>query len=371
MELETNLSPKVSVITACYNTAAYLEKCINSLLQSDYDNKELIFINDGSTDETDKILEKYRSHPEIVIITQKNQGLSAALNTGIRAATGKYIQVVDSDDWISPDLIRKSVEEAERTNADLVYTAHCIAIEEDIDRFRYEEKPIIESRCSSNREVFETLFKNIVGISDEQIYDWKKNGCLLRETIPGYNTSRLYRRDLIINNEIWFDTDVTMKMDCIFNLYYFIYASRTSYIEGPQYFYRIRNDGTNSVAQVYKNEEHMYKNKLALLKARNKIRQRILKERHFDIINTYCGSISLSAIEVAICCAKRPQELGYKKYKEYLSSGVWDSISCLKLQFGNFKFNCILALLKLHCTKLVYLLMKLAVRLKLDEKLRQ
>lgn len=370
MEINEYEMPKVSIIIACYNTEQYVQKCIDSILNNDYPNMELIIINDGSTDNTAKVLEFYKAYSNIVIITQRNKGLSAALNKGIEIATGKYIQIVDSDDWISPDLISKSVKEAEKTNADIVYTAHCIAIEED-NTIKYEKKPIIKSKCNSNQEIIDELFNDIIGISDKKIYEWGRTGVLKRQSIPGYNTSRLYKREIIIKNGIRFDECIKMKMDCIFNLNYFVYAQKTSYVEGPEYFYRIRFDRSNSVAQIYKDDVSMYNNKLALLNARNFLRVKLLREKKIDIISTYCGSIVLSAVEIALCCARDPKKLGYRKFRNYMKSGVKDCVKCLSVQLCNPKFNLLLTMFKLHFSTVVYIIMKILVALRLDKKISE
>ena len=82
----------VSVIVPVYNVREYLEKCLNSLVNQSLNDLEIICVNDGSTDNSLEILEKYaKDFPQIKILNQKNAGLSAARNAGIKAATGKYI----------------------------------------------------------------------------------------------------------------------------------------------------------------------------------------------------------------------------------------------------------------------------------------
>jgi len=94
--------PKISIIVPVYNTAKYLEQCLNSLCLQTYKNLEIICVNDGSGDNSLEILEKYSKHDSrIVIINQENQGQSAARNNGQAAATGDWITFVDSDDWLN------------------------------------------------------------------------------------------------------------------------------------------------------------------------------------------------------------------------------------------------------------------------------
>ena len=92
---------KVSVIIPVYNVENYLERCLKSILYNTYTNLEIICVNDGSTDNSKKILESYSKRDKrVVVINKKNAGVSSARNAGIKIATGEYIAFVDSDDWI-------------------------------------------------------------------------------------------------------------------------------------------------------------------------------------------------------------------------------------------------------------------------------
>lgn len=99
-----NNYPLISVIIPCYNAERSLEKCLTSVIQQSYDNLEIILIDDGSTDNSSKIYEDVQHKDERVkIFKQDNSGVSKARNNGVKAATGKYICFVDSDDWVEPD----------------------------------------------------------------------------------------------------------------------------------------------------------------------------------------------------------------------------------------------------------------------------
>lgn len=94
---------KFSIIVPVYNTGQYLERCFNSILNQTYKNYEVIVVNDGSTDNSLEIIKKYK---EFTFINQKNQGLSMARNNGIKKANGDYLIFLDSDDYISPELLK-------------------------------------------------------------------------------------------------------------------------------------------------------------------------------------------------------------------------------------------------------------------------
>ena len=125
---------KLSIIVPIYNVAAYLRKCVDSLLVQDISDYEIILVDDGSTDDSGAIadeisntfsLSPLASRLQLRVIHQSNAGLSAARNTGIAAATGDYIMFVDSDDYLQPNVLGALMEQVERDNLDVL-------------RFRYQ-----------------------------------------------------------------------------------------------------------------------------------------------------------------------------------------------------------------------------------------
>ena len=111
---------KVSIIVPVYNVEQYLERCLNSLINQTLKDIEIICVNDGSKDNSGKILEEYaQKDNRIIIINQENQGLSIARNNGMDIAKGKYIGFVDSDDWVDLDFFEKLYNSAEKNNAQM------------------------------------------------------------------------------------------------------------------------------------------------------------------------------------------------------------------------------------------------------------
>lgn len=101
-----NQEPKVSIVVPIYNTEKYLKACLDSITSQTYKNLEIILVNDGATDDSGKIADKYaKKDPRITVIHQKNQGQSTARNNGIKKATGNYISFIDADDKIKPTYI--------------------------------------------------------------------------------------------------------------------------------------------------------------------------------------------------------------------------------------------------------------------------
>lgn len=111
---------KLSIIVPVYNVAEYLERCLNSLINQTLNEIEIICVNDGSTDNSLCILEKFAGLDErIKIINQKNKGLSGARNTGIKLIQGEYFGFLDSDDWVDLDYFEKLYKRAKNCDADI------------------------------------------------------------------------------------------------------------------------------------------------------------------------------------------------------------------------------------------------------------
>jgi glycosyltransferase involved in cell wall biosynthesis len=113
--------PKVSVVVPIYNVEKYLRQCLDSIVAQTLYDIEIILVNDGSTDSSPKIIEEFaQKDKRIVVIDQKNGGLGKAYNAGINAAKGEYIGLVESDDWIEPDMFALLYKAAAGHNADIV-----------------------------------------------------------------------------------------------------------------------------------------------------------------------------------------------------------------------------------------------------------
>lgn len=102
------MKPKISIIVPIYNVENYLGRCLDSILAQEYEDFEIIAINDGSTDNSLTILQEYAEKDNrISIIDKINNGVSSARNVGLSQARGEYIGFVDPDDWIEPQMYKK------------------------------------------------------------------------------------------------------------------------------------------------------------------------------------------------------------------------------------------------------------------------
>lgn len=120
--------PLVSIIVPCYNSEKYISECIDSVLGQDYENIEIIVVDDGSADSSLNILNKYEN---INVYSQKNSGACIARNNGLKNSRGKYIKFLDSDDFLEPGVIKKQVYLAESLDSNTIVYGDYYILKED------------------------------------------------------------------------------------------------------------------------------------------------------------------------------------------------------------------------------------------------
>lgn len=121
--------PLVSVIVPMYNARATIQRCVDSICAQNYQNLEILLLNDGSKDDTLALCRELdAADPRILVIDKPNSGVSDTRNRGLELARGKYIQFVDSDDWLLPGFTRQLVTAAEQQHADLVTAPYRMVI---------------------------------------------------------------------------------------------------------------------------------------------------------------------------------------------------------------------------------------------------
>ncbi len=117
---ENNIIPKISIIIPVYNVEKYIGKCLLSLIEQTFKDFEIIAVNDGSKDDTLKILKHFEEkYDRITVIDQKNGGISAARNAGLEIARGEYLCFIDSDDYVSPTYLEELYNASVDTGSDI------------------------------------------------------------------------------------------------------------------------------------------------------------------------------------------------------------------------------------------------------------
>ena len=120
----------ISVILPIYNVEKYIDRCLNSVLRQTYTNIEIILVDDGSTDNCQKICDEYaKNDNRIKVIHKKNGGLSDARNAGIKIAKGKYITLIDSDDYVENDYVEFLYSLIKESNAEISICSHTVLYE--------------------------------------------------------------------------------------------------------------------------------------------------------------------------------------------------------------------------------------------------
>lgn len=209
-------APKISVIVPIYNRENYLEKCLQSIISQDFRDIEIICINDGSVDKSLKILEKYKKKDErIIILNQKNNGVSSARNNGIKKAKGKYILCIDSDDWIEQGYFREIYNRAERDNLD-------ITISDIIFDYNNKSLKIIQDLKISDLEVMDS-------------FEYIKK--LFTENFLAYNWNKLIKREILINNNIFYNENMKLFEDADLLLRVIKFSSKIGKLNKAYYHY--------------------------------------------------------------------------------------------------------------------------------------
>ena len=212
---------KVSVIIPVYNVEKYLEECLQSICNQTLKDIEIICINDGSTDKSGQILKDFaKKDKRIVLIEQKNQGVSIARNNGLKAAKGEYIGFVDSDDWIDPDFYEKLYKTAQKFDADIALAGHKSYTDEKSGKEKITVK--------YNKEKVITNFNKKIKSLELCVAVWDK----------------IYKPNLILENQIWFPEGRTYE-DGIWNLHIFYLAKKICTV--PKCFYHYRYNLTSIV----------------------------------------------------------------------------------------------------------------------------
>lgn len=114
------MTPRISIIVPAWNAASTLERCLDSILIQQFAGVEIIVVDDGSTDATLAIAERFARHANLRILRQRNQGVSVARNNGLEAARGRYVMFMDADDHLAPRALQKRWDAAEAANADVL-----------------------------------------------------------------------------------------------------------------------------------------------------------------------------------------------------------------------------------------------------------
>ena len=206
----------ISIIVPIYNSEKYLESFFTSIDNQKYENYELILVNDGSKDKSEQQCQKYlKKNNRSKYYYKDNSGVSDTRNYGIKKAKGDYICFVDSDDIISEDFLLDFIDAIDDKTESIICCKNAEFVnEQDIKNVTNKSKNI----------------KEFVG---KNKYD------LIYTEYSGYATNKLFKRNTIINNNIFFNQEIGMCEDLLFVFSYLKYVKKIICIEKINYYYRI------------------------------------------------------------------------------------------------------------------------------------
>ncbi len=215
---------KVSIIVPVYNVEKYIDKCLNSLVNQTLKDIEVIVVNDGSPDNSEKIINKYVSkYPEIVkYYTKENGGQGSARNLGFLKSTGEYIGYVDSDDYIDLNMYEKLYNKAKNEDLDIVICENYVV-------FENSDKIITEPNYFTLDDNRNNAFFGKLGVCN-----------------------KIYKREIIDNvifrSKVWYeDLDFTVNL--------LSKAKKIGYVNEPLYYYLYRQGSTMNNSNIVKNLE--------------------------------------------------------------------------------------------------------------------
>ncbi len=205
-------APKVTVIIPAYNCEKYIGRCINSILEQTYQDFVILVINDGSTDDTDKVLREYEKEcgDKIKYVSQKNEGVAKTRNKAIRMAESEYVAFVDCDDFVDEDYLEKLLP---RNGEDIILSGY--------------RRP-----NNKGRIIVETKLK------DEE---WSK-------FIVPAPWAKIYRRDFLIKNDILF-LDNNIGEDVYFNLIAMLTAKKVKILDYVGYNWYFNDVSVSNTGQ--------------------------------------------------------------------------------------------------------------------------
>lgn len=251
-------NPTVSIIVPVYNSEKNLERCIKSILKQEYTDFEAILVDDGSTDASGAICDRYQEQDSrIQVIHKENSGVSASRNLALEKARGTYLQFLDSDDWLTPNATKLLVEAADQYHCDLVISDFYRVSGE-----RVAHKGDIDDNCVLTREEFASHM-----LEDPADFYY------------GVLWNKLYRRQIVESHQLRMNTAISWCEDFMFNLEYIRHAQVFYALQVPIYYY-VNTKG--SLASQGKSVTQTIKMKLMVFEYYNNFYKNVLTEKDYE-----------------------------------------------------------------------------------------
>lgn len=223
------MEPLISVIVPVYNVEKYLKKCIHSIINQTLKDIEIILVDDGSTDNSPKILDDYeKKDKRVKVIHKENGGQGSARNAGLDISRGKYIGFVDSDDWIDLNMYEELYKDIVKNNSDISVCSRKI----------FDENNNLNGKVELNNEV--------IDLSKFEIENYITKRLLFPHTVSACN--KIYKNDILKNIRFKGVTEVGSE-DTLFN-YCVLFNVKTISSINTTYYNGLERSG--STARTYK-----------------------------------------------------------------------------------------------------------------------
>lgn len=214
-----------SVVITIYNKENVLERCVESLLEQTYKDLEIVLVDDGSKDSSPLICQKYAdNYNQVVYVRQENQGVAPARNTGLRAASGKYITFIDADDYLEKDVFEKVSAFLEQ----------------------YPETDMVSWGCWEEGEQGEKLA--VISMKQECFASKQEAFLDINKRILGYVWLWSFKREILLDNQILFEKYLEPIDDYYFVLQAFSCAKVVGSVENTFYHY-VRSNSLESLSK--------------------------------------------------------------------------------------------------------------------------
>ncbi len=333
------MSPKISIIIPVYNVSGYLEGCLDSILAQTFQDYDVYVVDDGSTDETPAICDRYAAQSDkITVIHKKNEGVSVARNAAIEKAKGEYLLFFDGDDHVEPECLEELYQEAVSKEADSVIFGYYL---EENGEITETHLPGMEKDVYEGEEIMTDLMPRFIGVSLEDVRHWirgdrknpfqKENNGLWHSMVRG---------DLVRDNNVRFVPGLRVGEDTCFNVEYMSYAKRCVIVRKCYYYLVVRNTSTISVYR--KNPMAVPDTKMEIIRARRNLTESIKKRLGLDIEKYWYGTVVMSCFELAVLLGRRDPRYrfkeryrAYRRYTDYEETGK--AIETMQVKFEGIK----------------------------------
>lgn len=317
----------ISVILPVYNAEKFINRCIESMLNQTFSRFELIIINDGSMDSSLEICKMYEARDNrIRLFSNENKGVSFSRNFGIKKSRGKYVYFIDSDDWIESNTFETMYELA-KDGADLV-----------IGGATYEY-------------ISDKAIKKVIPEKTKEEYFW-----ISKKNLVSFIWNKLYKKEIIVKNNIEFPTDLKLGEDLLFNFTFSLQCNEIIVFSKANYHYILHE--TNS---VYKLD-----NRSDIFKVLKRILVEIDKEDKKKKILLEEKIQKLSVVHIKAAFTKFLNASSYKEFIKYYELFLKETD---KLDFLN-KKNKKKVYIRARIIKIIYIL-RLRALLKIKNKLNK